>query len=236
VPFLHITTHIAGREGDGLLDDKGGRGFPYIVFMDDEGQVIAVQPGRERTVEGFQKTLAGDVKRFMDLRAKALSGDAAAQIDFALLKGELGWVPFEDLKKQLDGKELSDAQRQQLRALEANALLAEVAKELAAAKSDDGFVAPAKRIVDAYAQGLLPSGPERQQQYLSIVFSYALFQKDAALAKKALDALTPVLKQMVGDDPRLAAWIRDQEDKIAALNDAGAADDEGIDEGSGEGK
>jgi len=204
--------------------------------MDDEGQVIAVQPGRERTVEGFQKTLAGDVQRFMDLRAKALSGDAAAQVDFTLLKGELGWIPFEDLKKQLDGKELSGAQRQQLGGLQANALLAEVAKELAVAQNGDGFAVPAKKIVDAYAQGLLPSGAERQQQYLGIVFSYGLVQKDAALARKAFDALKPVVKQMVGDDPRLAAWIREQEDKIAALKDASAEDDEGIDEGCGEGK
>lgn len=207
--------------------------------MDDAGGVIAAQPGRDRTVEGFRKTLAGNVQHFLELRAKATSGDPAAQIDFALLEGDLGRITFDEVQQRLEGKKLSDAQKLQCGGVQAGAVLAGVMKELQSVRDEQGFVPVGKKIADAYAEGLMPNGAERRQQYLSIVFNYALIQKDAAMATKALDAMKPVLKEMVGDDPRLADYFKGLEAKIEALGEAKeegcGEEDEGIEEGSGEG-
>jgi hypothetical protein len=234
---MNVTTQIQGRKDDHLLAEKGGRGFPYIAFLDDEGGLIAAQPGRERTVEGFQKTLAGTVQAFLDLRAKARSGDATAQIDFALLEGDLGRITFEEVQQRLGDGKLSDAQTAKLRGVEASAVLAAAVKELQTVRDEEGFLPVGKKVADAYAQGLMPDGTERRQQFLSVAFNYALATKDAALATKALDALKPVIKELAGDDPRVADWIKSQEGKIAALGEAKkeGCGDEGVEEGGGEG-
>ncbi len=235
MPYLNITSHVEGRKDDNLLAEKGGRGFPYIVFMDDAGNVLAKQPDTERTVEGFRKTLAGSVQRFLDLRAKAQAGDAAAQIEFALLEGDMGTIPFEEVQKRLEGKKLSDAQKAQLGELEMGAMIAAVGK----AEGEDASRAAMKKVADAYAAGRMPAAKERQYEFLNILLTYGMAEEDPDLAQKALDALKPVLREMMGTgNKRLEDQISALEDKIAdlrAAKEGGKGGDEGIEEGCGEG-
>ena len=232
VPFLHITTRIEGRKDEGLLSEKGGRGFPHIVFMDETGGVVAVQG--DRSVAGFQKTLAESVQQFLDLRAKAQSGDAAAQIEFALLEGDLGRIPFADLQNRLKGKKLSDAQKVRVGDIELGTLIAEVDK----AREDAARGAAMKSVADAYAAGRLPSGSERKMEFLGIVLRHGLVTEDPDLAQKAIDTLKPLYEEAYGkDNPKLQQHLQQVSDKIAELRDAkagGCGSDEGIEEGCGE--
>lgn len=53
--FLHVTTGMKGGRYDDLLREKGGYGFPYLVFMDATGDVLLEHEG-PRTVAGFRET------------------------------------------------------------------------------------------------------------------------------------------------------------------------------------
>jgi hypothetical protein len=208
VPYLHVTTRIKGRKEDGLHGEKGGRRFPYIVFLDEEGEVLAV-PG-DRTIAGFERTLKEDVRRFLDLRASARSGDPAARIDFALLECDLGRISLTDLQQRLEGKSLSDAQRAVLAEVEAGALIAEVAK------SRDR--AAAQKVAGAWARGQMPRGNERRIEFLEIVLQCGLDEGDPDLAQKALDTISPLYEEAYGKDtPKLQQWFRDITERIADL-------------------
>lgn len=225
-------TKIEGRKDDNLLLDKGGRGFPYIVFMDDDGTIITVQD--DRTVAGFDKTFKEKVQRFLELRAKAQSGDPGAQIDFALLEGDLGRIKFDEVQKRLEGKKLSDAQKQVLGEVELGAMIA-----AAADATDEGaFRDAAKRLADGFAAGRVPATNERKQPFFNILLQYGLSEKNPDLAQKSLDALKPILRETLGDNnERLEAAIRKMDDKIAELREPkkeGGGGDEGIEEGCGE--
>lgn len=200
--------------------------------MDDEGGVIAVQG--ERTVAGFEKTLNGKAQRFLDLKAKAASGDAAAQIDFALLEGELGRVPFEDLKKRLAGKKLSDAQTAALGDVELGAMMAVVQGAQDEATARAGL----KVVADAFASGRLPADTQRRQTFLGFTLSYALSTEDAALAQKAFEPLKALIEEEHGkDNEQVKEWVRKVGHKIADLRAASeeqSGSDEGIEEGCGE--
>ena len=37
VLFLHVTSHVKADPDQNLLEEKGGRGFPHLVVMDDLG-------------------------------------------------------------------------------------------------------------------------------------------------------------------------------------------------------
>ncbi|MGE3166464.1 MAG: hypothetical protein AB7O52_16310 [Planctomycetota bacterium] len=84
IPFLHITARIEGRKDDDLLGRKGGRGFPYCVFMDAEGKVLKeVRPTNE-------KAFLGGMSPFRLLAqaqaAAAKSNSEVARIDLALIE------------------------------------------------------------------------------------------------------------------------------------------------------
>ena len=224
-------THIEGRKDDDLLLQKGGNAFPHIIFMDDEGGVVAVQ--NDRTVAGFEKTYKGDVQRFLELRAKAQSGDAAAQIEFALLEGSLGRITFDETRKRLEGKNLSDAQKAALADVEMGAMIG----ALHGSQDEASAKAAMKTIADAFAAGRVPSGTEQKRQFLEAALQYGLVEKNADLAQKAFDAIKPVYEELAGkDNPRLQQWIRETADMIEDMRPAkDAGNDSGIEEGCGGG-
>jgi hypothetical protein len=87
VLFCHVTTHVQGDKYDGLLREKGGTGFPTLAFMDEAGEVLAKQPGAERTVPAFSGTLA----KVTELRALERQTPVAVA-DIALLRIDLGAI------------------------------------------------------------------------------------------------------------------------------------------------
>ena len=224
-------TNIEGRKDDDLLFQKGGNAFPHIVFMDDEGGIVAVQ--NDRTVAGFQKTYKADARPFLDLRAKAQSGDATAQIDFALLEGRLGRITFDETRKRLEGKNLSDAQKAALADIELGGMIS----ALLASQDEASAKAAMKTIADAFAAGRIPIGIERRAQFLGAALQHAMTEKSADLAQKAFDAIKPVYEELHGKDPRLQQWIRETTDRIEDMRASkeAPAKDEGIEEGCGEG-
>ena len=88
VLFCHVTSHVGSDPYQGLLQEKGGGGFPYLAFLDDKGEVIAAHDG-PRTLEAFRST-AGTVREYRDLLEKAESGDAEAKTALFFCRIDLG--------------------------------------------------------------------------------------------------------------------------------------------------
>jgi len=210
--------------------------------MDSDGTVLAVQPGFRRTVDGFAKTLHETVLRYVDLRAKAEAGDAAAQIDFAMLKCDLGQMEFEALQKEIAGKTLTDEQKRVLKSVEAGATLTAAKKAIDQGRGNkEAFRAAAQGLVDALQKDLVPEAAERRQEFFSILFNYGMLEKDPDLAEKALAGIRVALTEMLGDISRFEASLQAAEKKIADLRaeqeDSGCGEEEGeegIEEGGGD--
>lgn len=106
--FCHITSRVETDKHQNLLREKGGTGFPYLVFMDAEGNVLAKQG--QRTVAAFEATVDRLAKRSA-LAKKAEAGDAAAKVDLAICDHELGSIDFAALQERTKGLSLTDAQK-----------------------------------------------------------------------------------------------------------------------------
>ncbi len=199
--------------------------------MDEEGTVFATQ--NDRTVAGFEQTLMR-LQRLVDLRAKAKTGDDAAEIDVALLEGDLELLSFDEVQKRLDGKKLSDAQNELLRDVEITSMLNAV---VSAGRDQAAAMAAAKKVTDAYTAGRVPASKGRHQLFYFIVFQSALAEGDPDLAQKALDAVKPLVREMVGNDQSFDAWAREQQEAVEDVRAKKAAGaEEGVEEGCGEGK
>ena len=88
VALCHITSKLPKARHQGLLRRVGGQGFPHIVFLDAKGRVLATQDGEERSVRGFERTLA-IIERMRSSAAKAEESEVA-RVEVALCKIELG--------------------------------------------------------------------------------------------------------------------------------------------------
>ncbi len=86
VPLCHITSRVPGAKDQGLLTRVGGRGFPYIVFLDARGRVLATPD--ERSVASFAATLS--IIERMQASLEAAGRSEAARVEVEICKVQLG--------------------------------------------------------------------------------------------------------------------------------------------------
>jgi len=97
--FCHNTSQVEDEPYPKLLSEKGGRGFPYVAFLDAEGEVITPQGYDKLTVKGFHETLA-KVNDFIRLEKLAQDGDKSAETPLFIAKVKLGRFNFAEASKQ----------------------------------------------------------------------------------------------------------------------------------------
>jgi hypothetical protein len=184
--LLHVTSRVEGEAHPKLLEQKGGLGFPHLVFMDAEGEVVATHEGA-LSVEGFAET-AKDAKGYLDVQTKAAAGDRAAKIDLALLKVEAGKRGLEDAKKELAALgELTEAQKKRLDGLELSPWIEEILNQTTVEKATQ--VESGRRFAEWAAQGREPVRRNDVANFWSLILVYAEANKDAATYQKALGKL-----------------------------------------------
>jgi hypothetical protein len=219
VPYLNLRTGLKEDDREaGLIFRKGGRDRPYFAFLDDEGGFIVEHPPRTASVPALRKMLDTQVKGFFDLRGKARAGDAEATIELTILEARIGRIPPAEIGRRLEGATLTAAQQEALTEARALAALGEARKRLAASRGERAAVAAAGRVLaEAYGSGALPRERQPRQEFLSILFQYAVdVERDPALAEKALAELKPVMAQML-KGALLERWIKAAESRIADL-------------------
>lgn len=112
VPYLHVTTRIADRPHENLLQEKGFGGFPSLAFMDAEGTVLA-QP-RGRSVEAFDTTLSA-LERYDDLKTRIDGGEEGLEAEMLLVEHTLGKVEAADFESRAQALEkVTDKQQAQI--------------------------------------------------------------------------------------------------------------------------
>jgi hypothetical protein len=169
----------------GLLVQKGGRGFPYLAFLDAGGQVLARQRGR--SVEAFEATLAGPVRSFREARDLAATGDPDALRKLFLLRIEL--AHFEDFEKaraemaQLEG--LTDAEKQKV---EKDLVAQEFNRIYTAMRSVSDAPDAGAKCAAMLEKGRVPTGRD-ETLYWFFVAKYAETEKNAELLEKSIAGL-----------------------------------------------
>ena len=104
IPFAHITTRVPGDPDQGLLYEKGGRGFPTLAFLDADGHMVAKQRGR--SAEAFNATLEGAVQDFFALQERAKK-DKDARLELLKKEVELGRIDdFDKMRERLNAAKL----------------------------------------------------------------------------------------------------------------------------------
>lgn len=97
IPFLSVMTRIPDREHDALLRDYGGTGFPYLIYMDADGNKLGKPSGRD-----MDSLVAGGTaaKELIALREKVANGADDLVVDLLLAELQADAVDFQVAKNR----------------------------------------------------------------------------------------------------------------------------------------
>jgi hypothetical protein len=212
VLYCNITSWVPTDPDQDLMVQKGGRSFPYLIFMDSEGNILAWHEG-ERDAEGFART-GKKATAFLELKARADKGDPAAQFDLAIAQLELGHITSEEARKKLPGLgSLSKAQQSKMDRLlvtvEVREILGTVTYEWETQR------AAAKRFLELRKAGHAAPEGDEAQPYWILIMKYAEEEKDVAIFSEALQAL----KAKYADHPQAAEVFSRMELTLKRLQD-----------------
>ena len=186
VLFCHVTTQVPSDPYPNLLQEKGGRGFPHLAFLDAEGGILAVHQG-PRTVEAFQNT-AQVVQSYVELAKKAAGGDKGAK--FELLTSEFNRSSVDKVKALALLQECGELSKDQQCTWAAAMANADVREGMRTVTQDKRTaVAAGKRFLEMKKAGRIPDGAIEMQNFWVLIMLHAEEEKDAAAYEEALNAV-----------------------------------------------
>lgn len=235
--YLHVTSRVEGAAHPNQLQEKGGRGFPYVVALDSRGDVIANLS--DRSVEGFQSMLK-DGGDFLSLlkKDKRTPGE-----EIRLLGLEMGMGRVKGDEARTRANALKDLDAEGVKARDEMLLGLDIQQELDTIKGPDPSprIAAGRKFAEMWSKGRAPGGTDdRFQPFYIFILDHAESVRDAALFGKALKVLKDELQEKYRDNPGAVNFFKKQDGRLEALSEKGDddgakdMDDDGDDEGDGD--
>jgi hypothetical protein len=206
VLFCHITSRVSTDPDQDLLEEKGGEGFPYIVFMDADGNVLSKHEGG-RTVDAFEKSRQ-DVDIYYKAKSAAAKGDKAAEADVVLSEIDFGILTKEAGEAKLKGLKLKPEQEKRRAQVFYNAEV----KDLVSG------AALGKRFYDDLKAGKKPTKDDLLGPYYQNIMTYGEQAKKADVFEAGFKGLRAFYESNYGaDNPQVRNWVQAQEAALEKL-------------------
>jgi hypothetical protein len=202
------------------LSKKGGRGFPYLVYMDADGQVLGKPPGR--SVKAFAKGIKG-AQRYLTLQKKAdkTPEEQVELFELEVSYGKLDAAAAKAKREQLKLPPELDAKLEKaIGSLEATAAVKEAGKQLRS-RADVQSKGPeiGKGFYEKFhSKGIVPGDPQIRMQFYFLIMEYGFQKKVVAAAESAVEAL----KKQLGSNPRARGFLKQLETRLSKLKAEGA--------------
>ena len=210
-------TRIEDRADDELLYDLDGSEHPTFLFLDAEGEVLGRHDASDTSLKAFEETGA-TVKRSLDLRKKADAGDAAARIDLAIARCELGVLELSDVETEVEGATLSPQQQRAVETLRADTSVSDMMQVLRKSRDEAAKNMIAEEFLALHAKGSHPARPGNRRFYWTVLAGQAVARKDPKILKDAIGGL----RELAGATPseREAQQLKELEERLKELEAA----------------
>ena len=211
--FCHITTKLKNDPDQDLLGQKSSRvAFPTLLFMDQQGTVLAKQG--ERSVPAFRRSVRAleSIKR---LEKAAAEGDQAAKSAMFIARLNLGKFDFRSAKAAGASLQLTTAQQG---ILDATLVNLEVDQIYADARKNGSFVQLGDKFLVMKNAGRVPTSKYPRLRFWTQIMNLAQKKRDAKLYAEAMKAY----HQAAGNS-KTYQRIRDRHAKVLEALRAGRA-------------
>lgn len=190
--FCHITSRVQTDKYQNLLQEKGGRGFPYLIWMDEKGEKL--MEASARSVESFNSD-ADKLVAWTTLKKKAAEGDEQAKADLFVTEVEMGVISPADAKSQMEGLKLSDDQKKRIAGVICNG---EAQELLQGVRNDEQFTEAGRTFIKWRKEGKWPT----DERVLTGVWQGVMKAAEADVDPESFEAGLNWLKERYGNDPR----------------------------------
>lgn len=218
-----MTSHVDSHPDQGMLQTKGGKGFPYVVMMDDAGEVLTTFRPTSREAVQAAGTRA---KEIVDLRAKVKANpkddDSRARLLMATLRVKASDDDRQALAGVMKSAKVTAATKAAYQGFESREKILAFGDEMQAGmrgiKDKEGRETAAKewqgKAYKLFKGGLAPAeGGTEYLNYLINATYGAIAAKDRKTATSALKAVEESGKGIES----LKKTADELRDKIAAL-------------------
>jgi hypothetical protein len=209
VLFVHVTSRVPGEKYPQLMLEKGGNGFPYLAYLDAEGDVLGFPP--DRTVEAFEvgARLAATWRR---LKAKQ-APTPEEQVELLLAEIGLTKISLEQAEKRRAA--IEGVTREQAARIDAALVDMRVLHMVRALtiQTPQTAVELGKRMYAMFREGQRPRWNLAFQRFYGYIMAYARSAKDADAFAAALDAM----KQRFGHVAQAKEFFDAQEKVLERL-------------------
>lgn len=218
VLFLHVTSRVEGDKYQKLASQRGSVGFPYLAFLDANGDLLAGRVARDVKSFEFSLNKALEVRKELDdLARKSAAGDKEAEKLLFFEKAELLHYSPPEARRAMEGLELSEDERKRA---EGALVVLEIREAISLLTPDEKTrIAAGSRFAGMKRAGRLPLDPKKSEwrYFYSFIMVYAESEKDAPLFEEALETY----KKQYGSNRLQQNWIRSKEAKLAKLRGGG---------------
>ena len=208
-------SRIPDRKNDALLRDYGGTGFPYLIYMDADGNKIGKPTSRDMDAFKAGASAANDL---LNLRNKVAKGVPGLEAALLLAELQMDAVKFEDatdrrkaLKKPRKGAKKWADQIQEIDALlldlEINTLISSTRRDKEAWPKTEAL------LYEMASEGKFPSKFNRS--FWSAVLTASKARKDSAMFQKGYDAFM----KAYGENPRYQKMLESMKADLDALKE-----------------
>jgi hypothetical protein len=207
VLFCHVTSHVEGDKYQGLLAEKGGTTFPFLVLLDAKGEVIARLSTADPSVEAFRAVQ----KRSAEIEVMQAHLPATA-FDVLVAKEAIGGITFARAKALATAMGEVDAAKRKV--VDDLLVKIEVVELAASVRLKSDAVAVGKRFAEMWKQGLVPTGVPARNFFTMILEAMEDGQDPEGFAK-ALDEY----RKLVEGKRNAAAVLQLLEQRLKKLRD-----------------
>jgi Thioredoxin-like len=208
VLFCHISTHIPSEPHGSLFAEKGGTGFPSLMVLDEDGNVLARQRG-ERTLCAV-RGVVDEARAFAAHILSSASSDPETRYACLLKQVELGHFAPDEARTKVKGLGSLPADRQTRLETAITAREFTLATiEIRNAPDDASRLQAAVRLVEMKKAGHIPSDGNALA-FWDWVIAYAAHTRDPGLYEDGLVAT----KKLLPDDASSRELCRERESTL----------------------
>ncbi len=212
VLFLHVTSFVEGEKYPDLLKEKGGQGWPFVVAMDADGNVVSRLD--DRTVDGF-KAMVKAGSEYLALKAKKdrTPAEELRVLATDLRAGTIQGAEFKERVAALKGLDAAATKERDDLLVHVD-FVAEMKKVQDAHSPDPKYrIAAGKVYAAMHAAGRVPADQNEMAAFYQFTIDYAESVKDVPLFETALGKL----REAFGDNPRAQGFFKMMDDRLAKL-------------------
>ncbi|MFN0207906.1 MAG: hypothetical protein ACKVS6_16485 [Planctomycetota bacterium] len=173
--YCHITSGVASRKYESLFKEKMGMGYPTILYLDSDGDVV-YRHQAIRTIEGFESS-AKEAQEFSRLRKGAETGDPDAKLAFIIKQYDSNLIRPEELAPKIkDFTNLSPDSQRQLDELKFELELNDLYRK--SNGKPELLAEAAQQILAMYDTKKIPQREKAKDFYYGVLSNYARAKKD----------------------------------------------------------